>query len=135
LRFPGQYYQTETRLNYNYYRDYDSATGRFIESDPAGLDADSDAPYSYVAGDPIDYDDPDGLYRVKNAQVPMPSPALHTGRILAWSMAVLYFIAYIPDPDEAAYVDFNGMNDMCLAVSLYFVACGTLLGLARWRRS
>src|SRR5579864_9226916 len=34
LRFPGQYYDSETGHNYNYERDYDSSTGRYIESDP-----------------------------------------------------------------------------------------------------
>lgn len=33
LRFPGQYYQAETGLNYNYFRDYDPQTGRYLESD------------------------------------------------------------------------------------------------------
>jgi RHS repeat-associated protein len=36
LRYPGQYYQAETGLYYNYYRDYDPATGRYLESDPIG---------------------------------------------------------------------------------------------------
>lgn len=31
LRFPGQYYQSETGLNYNYFRVYDLQTGRYIE--------------------------------------------------------------------------------------------------------
>jgi len=37
LRFPGQYYDAETGLNYNYYRDYNPVIGRYIESDPIGL--------------------------------------------------------------------------------------------------
>ena len=37
LRFPGQYFDRETGLHYNYYRDYDPATGRYVESDPIGL--------------------------------------------------------------------------------------------------
>jgi len=36
LRFPGQYYDRETGLHYNYFRDYDPGTGRYIESDPMG---------------------------------------------------------------------------------------------------
>jgi RHS repeat-associated protein len=38
LRFPGQYADPETGLNYNYFRDYDPAVGRYIQSDPIGLD-------------------------------------------------------------------------------------------------
>jgi len=38
LRFPGQIAITETGLHYNYRRDYDPSTGRYIESDPIGLD-------------------------------------------------------------------------------------------------
>ncbi|QDR37123.1 RHS repeat-associated core domain-containing protein, partial [Pseudomonas aeruginosa] len=37
LRFPGQYYDAESGLHYNYFRDYDPETGRYVESDPIGL--------------------------------------------------------------------------------------------------
>ena len=37
LRFPGQYYDQETGLHYNYFRDYDPSTGRYIQSDLIGL--------------------------------------------------------------------------------------------------
>ena len=37
LRLPGQYFDKETNLHYNYYRDYDSAIGRYVQSDPIGL--------------------------------------------------------------------------------------------------
>jgi RHS repeat-associated protein len=39
LRFPGQYYDTETGLNYNYFRDYDPQVGRYVESDPVSVGA------------------------------------------------------------------------------------------------
>jgi RHS repeat-associated protein len=61
LRFPGQYYQAETGLNQNYFRDYDPKTPRFIESDPIGLDGGSYSPYVYVANNPIQFIDPFGL--------------------------------------------------------------------------
>ena len=61
LRLPGQYADTETGLNYNYYRDYDPGTGRYVESDPIGLDGGNMSTYSYVNGEPLDYIDPNGL--------------------------------------------------------------------------
>ncbi|WP_371669799.1 DUF6531 domain-containing protein [Streptomyces sp. NBC_00289] len=39
LRFPGQYFDTETGLHYNYFRHYDPATGAYISPDPLGMDA------------------------------------------------------------------------------------------------
>ncbi|WP_243405550.1 RHS repeat-associated core domain-containing protein, partial [Solimicrobium silvestre] len=48
LRFPGQYYDAETNLHYNYFRDYDPTTGRYAESDPFGLYA-GISTFSYVA--------------------------------------------------------------------------------------
>jgi RHS repeat-associated protein len=34
LRFPGQYYERESGLHYNYHRYYDPSTGRYIRPDP-----------------------------------------------------------------------------------------------------
>jgi RHS repeat-associated protein len=36
LRFPGQIYQEESGLYYNYFRDYDPATGRYSQADRMG---------------------------------------------------------------------------------------------------
>ncbi|HEV7608942.1 MAG TPA: RHS repeat-associated core domain-containing protein [Steroidobacteraceae bacterium] len=62
LRFPGQYFDNETNFNYNYLRDYDPAVGRFIESDPAGVNDDLNT-YAYVHEDPVASSDPLGLGR------------------------------------------------------------------------
>lgn len=37
IRLPGQYYDQETGLHYNYYRTYDPSTGRYLEADPIGI--------------------------------------------------------------------------------------------------
>ncbi|OAM52271.1 hypothetical protein A7981_01925 [Methylovorus sp. MM2] len=60
LRFPGQLYDSASGLIYNYYRDYNSRTGRYIESDPIGLKGGINA-YGYVEGNPVSYIDEQGL--------------------------------------------------------------------------
>ncbi|MGW2639439.1 putative T7SS-secreted protein [Streptomyces sp. NPDC001348] len=37
LRFPGQYYDPETGLHYNYFRHYDPEAARYLTPDPLGL--------------------------------------------------------------------------------------------------
>ncbi|ARN75201.1 RHS repeat domain-containing protein [Oceanicoccus sagamiensis] len=84
LRLPGQYYDKERGLYYNYYRDYDPSLGRYIQADPRGVSVDFSDPqrtlaiqlgiakpsfsdvqminhnYAYVASNPLKYVDPTG---------------------------------------------------------------------------
>jgi len=60
LRFPGQVFDGQAGLHQNYFRDFDPATGRYAESDPAGLDGGINT-YGYTAGNPISRYDSFGL--------------------------------------------------------------------------
>jgi RHS repeat-associated protein len=60
LRFPGQLYDSHAGLNQNYFRDYDPAIGRYVESDPAGLRGGLNT-YAYVRNETVELVDPKGL--------------------------------------------------------------------------
>jgi RHS repeat-associated protein len=60
LRFPGQYYDQASGLIHNGVRDYDPATGRYLQPDPIGLKGGLN-PYAYAGNDPLSYVDPRGL--------------------------------------------------------------------------
>ncbi len=77
LRFAGQYYDQETGLHYNYFRDYDPRTGRYIESDPIGLDGGINT-YGYVGGNPVNWVDPLGLDSSDSMiRIPIPVPSFN----------------------------------------------------------
>jgi RHS repeat-associated protein len=64
LRFPGQYYDLESGLHQNYFRDYEVGTGRYIETDPIGLLGGVNQ-YTYVSANPLRYIDRLGLKKCK----------------------------------------------------------------------
>jgi RHS repeat-associated protein len=59
-RYPGQYCDSETGLSQNYFREYDPAVGRYVESDPIGMRGGRNT-YAYVDGNPVSRRDPFGL--------------------------------------------------------------------------
>ena len=73
LRFPGQYYDVETGLHYNWHRYYDPETGRYLRADPIGLAGGMNL-FVYVSNTPINAIDPYGL----KGPVPVPVPGAST---------------------------------------------------------
>ena len=71
LRFPGQYSDGDG-LTYNYFRDYEPSTGRYVESDPIGLKG-GVGTYAYSNGNSLIYIDPEGLSPFCSAPICFPS--------------------------------------------------------------
>jgi len=61
LRFPGQWFQSETGLHQNWMRDYDPTLGRYLQADPLGL-VDGASVYGYALQNPGRYTDPRGEF-------------------------------------------------------------------------
>ncbi|HFC30884.1 MAG TPA: hypothetical protein ENJ44_07570, partial [Oceanospirillales bacterium] len=60
LRFPGQFFDSESGKHYNYFRDYEAQTGRYLQSDPIGLYGNWNT-YEYVNSQPLRRIDVSGL--------------------------------------------------------------------------
>ena len=77
MRFPGQRFDAASGLNYNYFRDYDPSTGRYVESDPIGLMGGINT-YAYVRGRPLGLSDRLGLVDL-NYTPPWDKPSTRRG--------------------------------------------------------
>ena len=130
VRLPGQYYDLETGLHYNFFRTYDPVTGRYLEADPIGQ-AGGLNPYVYVTADPINSVDRTGLIQFKTdpkTGQPYPDEAL-TDRIRnEYDLIDSVFVnAGLPEPvATSTYTDERGphrgnrasLHDACLAIDI-----------------
>jgi RHS repeat-associated protein len=78
LRYPGQYFDSATGWHYNYFRDYEPGTGRYVQSDPIGLEGGINT-FGFVHGNPMVLIDPSGnnaLLRILAICLRFPSACL-----------------------------------------------------------
>ena len=111
LRLPGQRYDAETALHYNYSRDYDPSVGGYRESDLIGLRGGLNT-YAYDRGDPLWYTDPLGLayFAMRPLNTPLGrfvgivAPSLLQQLNLAFAHEQLFFEDGLP-PSNLGFFD------------------------------
>jgi len=102
LRFPGQYFDEETGLHYNWHRDYKPDIGRYVEVDTIGLRGGINR-FSYAGNNPTNFFDPMG-FRVELCSAPVD----------VW---------WVPDFIEHAWLKTSSKE-----AGMGLVGCGSLVG-------
>ena len=90
-RFPGQWFQIEDALAYNWHRTYDATLGRYTQPDPLGF-VDGPSVYGYAGQSPLMKVDPKGLA----VAGPMSKPASDVQKCFAESC---FLSQQFPSPD------------------------------------
>uniref|UniRef100_UPI0005271EFD RHS repeat domain-containing protein n=1 Tax=Thiolinea disciformis TaxID=125614 RepID=UPI0005271EFD len=81
-RFSGQTYDAETGLHYNFHRDYNPQTGRYVQSDPIGLEGGMNV-FGYVDARPLSVVDTIG-----HAPTTLPSAVFGSRKTLDFSIDI-----------------------------------------------
>jgi len=94
VRLPGQYYDQETGLHYNYHRYYDPWTGRYLRGDPIGQAGGINI-YLYTMNNPINSVDPMALIWV----------TIHIDYhgVSNWSRGIIKWIAELIDKGQLVF--------------------------------
>ncbi|WP_169805010.1 RHS repeat-associated core domain-containing protein [Variovorax boronicumulans] len=134
LRYPGQYADEESGLFYNYFRSYDSRTGRYSQPDPIGLDGGWNR-FGYVDANSLRFVDPFGLDRwgdgqwgpSSNRSAPMFDPRYNDSEAWRWQNNCYAYALNRPgmrsggplrgvggtDPGEPSGAGISGFNPNC----------------------
>ena len=93
LRFPGQYFDNETGLHYNWHRTYDPVVGRYTQVDPIGFAGGDVNLYRYVGNNSGNWVDPSGLYMMRSTPEAALARAVMSGSLteaqtIAWAMGI-----------------------------------------------
>jgi RHS repeat-associated protein len=147
LRFPGQYFDTETGLHYNYFRDYDPVAGKYVEPDPAGILTRSDDPilraatdrlvdvenaapvglnseYAYADVDPLARVDPLGLWSLGD---PLPQ------WVVDYSSGLGDVLSFGITYEIRAAADLNGVVNFCSGAYWAGAATGVAIHIVGFR--
>ncbi len=85
IRFPGQYFDQESQLHFNFHRHYEPGTARFLSPDPLGLKP-ARNPATYVTN-PHSWVAPYGLSvcpRIPDDEIPVIGSLPDTGVAIGW---------------------------------------------------
>jgi len=113
FRFPGQYYDQETGLHYNYFRYYNPQTGRYITPDPIGLEGGINL-WPYTANNPVNWIDPSGLLNPTKAIAALANAAnagrLYAGGLLKIGGATGLAVTGVGTPGSAIFLAWGLWN-------------------------
>jgi RHS repeat-associated protein len=111
-RFPGQWFQLEDGLAYNWHRNYDATLGRYSQADPLGF-VDGPSVYAYAGGSPVMGVDAEGLAEPpSNAWDPNgPKAPGHPGGHPEWPGDPKGGPNWVPNPSPGSGGSSHGWED------------------------